>query len=165
MTTPENPEPTAPPPPQYGDYSASAYGSPPAYGDGSYGTTPGTPFATWIYRVGAALLDGIIVSVPAFVIALLAGNRFVYNILAFIGSLAMGYLAGAQGQTPGMRVLGIRLVRDSDGQLLGGGLGIVRGICHLLDAIPCLIGYLWPLWDSKRQTFADKIMGTVVVRT
>ena len=25
------------------------------------------------------------------------------------------------------------------------------------------IGFLWPIWDSKRQTFADKIMNTVVV--
>ncbi|MDQ1539752.1 MAG: hypothetical protein QOH29_478, partial [Actinomycetota bacterium] len=25
------------------------------------------------------------------------------------------------------------------------------------------LGYLWPLWDSKRQTFADKILKTVVV--
>jgi uncharacterized RDD family membrane protein YckC len=27
----------------------------------------------------------------------------------------------------------------------------------------CYVGYLWPLWDDKRQTFADKILGTVVV--
>ena len=25
------------------------------------------------------------------------------------------------------------------------------------------LGYLWPLWDDKRQTFADKILSTVVV--
>ncbi len=23
------------------------------------------------------------------------------------------------------------------------------------------IGYLWPLWDAKRQTFADNVCGTV----
>ncbi len=42
-------------------------------------------------------------------------------------------------------------------------MSFVRAILHILDALPCLIGYLWPLWDSKRQTFADKIMGTVVI--
>jgi uncharacterized RDD family membrane protein YckC len=26
-----------------------------------------------------------------------------------------------------------------------------------------LLGYLWPLWDDKRQTFADKICSTVVL--
>ena len=34
---------------------------------------------------------------------------------------------------------------------------------HVLDSLPCYLGYLWPLWDAKRQTFADKIMSTVVV--
>ncbi|MGI3784562.1 MAG: hypothetical protein ACRYG2_27695 [Janthinobacterium lividum] len=27
------------------------------------------------------------------------------------------------------------------------------------------MGYLWPLWDEERQTLADKIAQTVVVRT
>jgi hypothetical protein len=25
------------------------------------------------------------------------------------------------------------------------------------------LGYLWPLWDAKRQTFADEICSTVVL--
>jgi hypothetical protein len=33
-----------------------------------------------------------------------------------------------------------------------------------LDSLACYVGWLWPIWDSKRQTFADKIMKTVVVR-
>jgi uncharacterized RDD family membrane protein YckC len=40
----------------------------------------------------------------------------------------------------------------------------VRGLAHIVDSIPCDLGYLWPLWDSKRQTFADKICGTIVVQ-
>ena len=27
------------------------------------------------------------------------------------------------------------------------------------------VGYLWPLWDAERQTFADKLMHTVAVTT
>jgi len=34
---------------------------------------------------------------------------------------------------------------------------------HIVDGLSLFIGYLWPLWDKKRQTFADKIMSTVVV--
>jgi hypothetical protein len=36
-------------------------------------------------------------------------------------------------------------------------------LAHILDSLPCYLGYLWPLWDAKRQTFADKVMGTVVI--
>jgi hypothetical protein len=31
-----------------------------------------------------------------------------------------------------------------------------------VDSIICFVGYLFPLWDPKRQTIADKIMTTVV---
>ncbi len=40
----------------------------------------------------------------------------------------------------------------------------VRDLAHVLDSVACHLGWLWPLWDQKRQTFADKIVGTVVVR-
>jgi hypothetical protein len=42
-------------------------------------------------------------------------------------------------------------------------MAFARDIVHLLDSLPCYIGFLWPLWDAKRQTFADKILSTVVV--
>ena len=60
--------------------------------------------------------------------------------------------------------MGTYLVRESDGQFIGGGLSFARQIVHIVDGFPCMLGYLWPLWDAKKQTFADKIMGTVVVK-
>ena len=47
---------------------------------------------------------------------------------------------------------------------IGGGLALARYLLNIVNAIPCYLGYLWPLWDSKRQTFADKIMGTYVIK-
>ena len=46
-------------------------------------------------------------------------------------------------------------------------MAFVRDIAHILDSIICglPIGWLWPLWDAKRQTWADKVMKTVVVTT
>ncbi len=49
------------------------------------------------------------------------------------------------------------------GQPIGTGMAFVRDICHFVDGIICDIGYLWPLWDDKRQTLADKIVKTVVI--
>jgi uncharacterized RDD family membrane protein YckC len=150
------------PPPQYGQYGAPQDNT---YGRSPYSAAPaGGQLASWISRVGGYLIDAIIVAVPSGVIGLLTGSRAVYDVLAFIGFLILGYLNGAQGQTPGKRVVGLRLVREQDGQLLGGGMGIVRQICHILDSLACLIGWFWPLWDSKRQTFADKIASTVVLQ-
>ncbi|MGH3487006.1 MAG: RDD family protein, partial [Actinopolymorphaceae bacterium] len=71
---------------------------------------------------------------------------------------------GSTGQSVGKQVLGLKLVRESDGQPIGAGMAFVRAICHVLDALACYVGFLWPLWDQKRQTFADKIMSTLVIR-
>ena len=71
---------------------------------------------------------------------------------------------GNTGQSVGKQVLGLKLVRESDGQPIGPGMAFVRSLCHILDGLACYVGYLWPLWDAKRQTFADKIMSTLVIK-
>ncbi|WP_377270918.1 RDD family protein [Peterkaempfera sp. SMS 1(5)a] len=85
-------------------------------------------------------------------------------LLALAGNLWLIYQEGTKGQTPGKRMVNIRLVREADGQPLGFGMAFVRQLCHVLDGFCCL-GYLWPLWDAKKQTFADKVMSTVVVKS
>ena len=69
---------------------------------------------------------------------------------------------GTTGQSIGKQVLGLKLLREADGQPIGPLMAFVRDICHILDGF-CFIGYLFPLWDAKRQTLADKIMTTVCV--
>ena len=78
--------------------------------------------------------------------------------------LVYGYLTGTTGQTPGRRVMKITVRREADGGLLGAATGIGRGLLHILDTLPFLLGWFWPLWDSRKQTFADKIVKSVVVR-
>ncbi|MCM2421159.1 MULTISPECIES: RDD family protein [unclassified Streptomyces] len=86
------------------------------------------------------------------------------GMLSLAGTLWLCYREGSTGQTPGKKIAGIHLLREADGQVLGFGMAFVRRLCHALDGMACYIGYLWPLWDEKNQTFADKIMHTVVVK-
>jgi uncharacterized RDD family membrane protein YckC len=85
-------------------------------------------------------------------------------VLSLAVTLFLAYREGTTGQTPGKRIVGIRLLKEYDGSTMGFGLGFGRRLLHFLDAICCGIGYLWPLWDQKNQTFADKIVHTVVVK-
>jgi uncharacterized RDD family membrane protein YckC len=80
----------------------------------------------------------------------------------FAGLFYFAFMTGQSGQSPGKKVMGIKVVSEATGQPIGGGMGIARHVLHFLDSI-CLIGYLFPLWDAKRQTFADKILSTVVL--
>ncbi|MDJ0340550.1 RDD family protein [Streptomyces sp. H10-C2] len=86
------------------------------------------------------------------------------SILSLLGTLWLCYREGSTGQTPGKKIVGIHVLREADGQVLGFGMAFVRRLCHAVDGMACYIGYLWPLWDEKNQTFADKIIHTVVVK-
>lgn len=68
------------------------------------------------------------------------------------------------GSTPGKLVVGIAVVRESDGRPIGALRTAGRLVAHVLDSI-LLIGYLRPLWNVRRQTFADSLCGTVVLQT
>jgi uncharacterized RDD family membrane protein YckC len=54
------------------------------------------------------------------------------------------------------------LLGEESNAPIGPGNACIRDLVHLLDALT-VAGYLWPLWDDRRQTFADKIMKTIVV--
>lgn len=92
----------------------------------------------------------------------------VLSVIGYVGAFAVAlwnqvFRQGRTGWSLGKQVLGIRLVKEDTGQPMGAGMCFVRQLAHLLDGLPCYLGYLWPLWDDKKQTFADKLMSTVVV--
>lgn len=73
----------------------------------------------------------------------------------------LGYRQGSTGSSIGKSLLRFKVVSENTGKPIGFGLSVLREITHLVDAVIFYIGYLFPLWDAKRQTLADKIMATV----
>lgn len=161
------------PPPPYaapGGHAAQ-HGGVPAGG----GAVPQGQLAQWGQRAVAFLIDWAIL-VVGFIVVLIVGAIFfaIADVLGVLvqtigylivtaGGFYFYYLNGATGQSPGKRLTGLKVIGEASGQPIGGGLGIVRGLAHFLDSIICYIGWLFPLWDEKRQTIADKVMKTVVV--
>ncbi|MFF0413064.1 RDD family protein [Kitasatospora sp. NPDC004745] len=128
-------------------------------------------YASWKSRVAAFLLGCAIELIPL--------DFFVFTLLKDIGvgvtlqavSVVMSIVGMAtflheqgEGQTTGMKLVGIKLVRERDGSPIGLRIAILRQFAHLADSV-MMLGLLWPMWDPKGQTFADKICGTVVIRT
>lgn len=70
--------------------------------------------------------------------------------------------AGRSGQSVGKRLLRTSLVAEVNGRPIGPVNAFLRDLLHALDAV-AYVGFLWPLWHPKRQTFADLLMATVVV--
>ena len=129
-------------------------------------------YSPWINRVGAYILRGLAilpVYVAAWVLAAILGDIgllfvLVGWVLAIVTAIRFIIQRAHLGYDIGDRVTGQRLVRETTNQPMGSGWSVFgRSIAHIFDALPCYLGFLWPLWDAKRQTFADKIVSTVVV--
>lgn len=148
-------------------------------------------YTSWGRRVGAFLIDSIpsLIAQVIFYIgygiwiaevtqqastggqpSLSSGPGVVTMIIGFVLLLAaLGWqiynrwiVAGRTGQSLGKRVVKCALISEDTGRPVGGMNAFLRDLVHILDGF-AYIGYLWPLWDEKRQTFADKLMKTVVV--
>ena len=166
----------APPPPAY---QQPGYGAAPSYAgpyeqSGQVGT-----LAQWPQRALGWLIDFVALGIPGYLLYLIGGPKVDTatgvttgpNILYYLGVLYFlalylynrWYRGGTTGQTIGRGVAGVKLVKESTGQPIGMGMAFVRDIAHIVDSVICYVGWLFPLWDSKRQTLADKIVSTVVV--
>jgi uncharacterized RDD family membrane protein YckC len=150
----QTPYPSQPPP--GGEWQA-----PPAAAPTGKASGPRAGFWT---RFAAAIVDGLVLAVPNIVLFLLFSEA-VANLLGLI--IAIAYFAyfegGPTGQTVGKRALGIRVIDFKAGGPIGYGRGVLRYIGRFLSTIVVFLGYLWMLWDPEKQTWHDKIAGTVVV--
>jgi uncharacterized RDD family membrane protein YckC len=173
---PEPPGPGAypPPPPGYGQqpgYGQPGYTDPNAYGGGGYPVVPagGAALVDWPKRALGGLIDYV---APAIVISIV--TNIVSNVSSGLGTAVsfilsigwwcyLGYKSGTTGVTFGRSIAKTKLISAETGQVIGTTNGILRQLAHIVDTIICYVGWLFPLWDSQRQTLADKIMKTVVI--
>ena len=114
-------------------------------------TSSGGEYDYGVYCTSNMTAFGMIVYILAFAVA------FAYWIWNW------GYRQGTTGQSIGKSAMKFKVISEKTGQPIGFGLSIVRQIAHVVDSLVCYIGWLFPLWDAKRQTLADKIMSTICV--
>jgi uncharacterized RDD family membrane protein YckC len=121
----------------------------------------GDKLATWWQRVGAYIIDWV----PAYLVALAVARSPNFTLIVVVVATAIWlynrcYLQGRTGQSWGKRVMGLKLIRMSDKETIGSWKAAVRDLAFTLDILDL---YLLPIWDSRRQTLADKAMKTVVI--
>ena len=127
-----------------------------------------TELAGHARRFSAFLIDAAVLFVAFLSIGLLAGVSEtvggIFLFLSFIAFLVFFLYAPGKGWSPEKRAVGIRIVRD-DGSAPGFAKAILRESVGKYISISFLgLGFLWILWDPRRQGWHDKIAGTVVVR-
>lgn len=71
---------------------------------------------------------------------------------------------GRTGQSLGKSAVGLRLIHAQTGQPIGAGMCFVRELVGGLINQVVYLSYLWMLWDDNRQTLADKVVTSTVIR-
>lgn len=95
------------------------------------------------------------------------GNLFALGLNLLSVAIPWLYFArqesGIKMATVGKRVVGIQVI-DTDGYPVSFLRATGRYFAKIISAIPCLIGYLFPLFTPKKQALHDMIAATVIVR-
>jgi uncharacterized RDD family membrane protein YckC len=172
---PPLPPAVAPPAPQ--PPVAASWATPPVVD----GPAPGVRYAAHGARFLAWLVDGFILGFLLFAFWFATG--WVVIVLSSSGSdaaaalsgfvvvlasivLGLGYMPwfwARGGQTPGMKMLHVRVVRAVDGGPVSGGQAFIRLIGYYISGAVFYLGFIWILFDARRQGWHDKIAATVVI--
>jgi uncharacterized RDD family membrane protein YckC len=93
----------------------------------------------------------------------LNNSAAIFFLLFIVCSSYFVFLEGYGGKTIGKMIMGIGVIGDD-----GGSIDLVtaftRWAFSFFSASFFFIGFLWALFDTKSQTWHDKIAGTVVVK-
>ncbi len=175
-------------------YGQAGGGQPPyqPYSQG-YGY-PAHPYAGWWSRVGATILDSLItfavVLVPLVAGLIIffstaetrerfdgtveftdAGNPLGIVLMVLSGLIGLAFTIwnsivrpGRTGQSLGKKIMGIKIVREQDGQVIGVGMSFLRYILYSIFVNACFLDVLWPLWDARKRTWHDMVVSSVVVK-
>jgi uncharacterized RDD family membrane protein YckC len=120
--------------------------------------------AGWWPRVGAFLIDGLIVGVLAGVLSAAVHGDLGGGLVLLVSAAYFTILEGGRsGAGVGKRMLGLRVVARDTGGPLGYPRAFVRWLTLVLTATVFFIGYLWMLVDPERQCWHDKLAGDLVV--
>jgi uncharacterized RDD family membrane protein YckC len=164
-------------PQSYNPYGQGGSGQ----GGYGYGYAPPGQLAGWPIRVGASVLDSLITSFP-WIVGIIASVAISGDSddLTPAGGIAMaaGFFVaflvwvwnrviqqGRTGQSLGKKATGLKVVHQQTGQLIGMGANLGREVLALIFNELCFLNLLWPLWDEKQQTWHDKVVNDIVIRT
>ena len=131
--------------------------------------------ASFIERVAAFLLEFIIFFPPLIYLIFLQAFsytnrssylnvRLLFVLISFSIPIYNIISLAKYGTTLGKRLLKIKVVSASQNKLSLSQIIIRETIGRMISGSFAGLGYLWALWDEKKQTWHDKIANTYVVK-
>ncbi len=136
--------------------------------------SPRKRLAPWQIRAGAFAVDVLpgmaVVTTMAFVsLTVPSRGAWWWVCISVIGLTILATLVNrlllptVLGWSLGRALFRIAVVQRGGAAIGAWGL-LLRDLAHLLDTASVMAGWLWPLWDPRRRTFADMLLRTEVRR-
>ena len=116
----------------------------------------GPRFAGFWIRFVAYIIDVIIIAI--------------LSITIVGGIIYLPLMWWKKGQSVGMMLLNLKIVRAVDGGPITGSMAFIRFIVFVLESIGTyivvgLLGFIWAAFDSRKRAWHDMAAGTVVIHT
>jgi uncharacterized RDD family membrane protein YckC len=120
----------------------------------------------WI-RLFALALDFFVFLIPMMVVVGHIRNEAAHRVVTLLLLLSwLAYHVGlwtAKGTTIGGIVMGVKVVR-LDGRPLDYPVALIRALASVLSAFVLGLGFFWAGFTREKQSWHDKIAGTVIVK-
>lgn len=143
--------------------------------------------AGFFSRFFALLIDGILIGVIGGIIGgcllgvsfgLMSGSEsgflnflsvtlafLLIVVLFFLQFLYFGYFWGKDGQSLGMKLLNMKVVRRTGEELTFLRAGLRGTFGYWVSGLVFYLGFIWAAFDQEKETWHDKIFDTWVVTT
>jgi len=125
-------------------------------------------YAGFSRRLPAYIVDSVIlliVLVPLSLIQLTKNNPIFQVAGWLIPALYFVFFwVKNDGQTIGNKLLAIKVIKENNEQL-DIVTGIIRYVGYTISWVVLSLGYLWIIWDKKKQGWHDKMAHTLVIET
>jgi uncharacterized RDD family membrane protein YckC len=137
------------------------------------GPAPGMEFAGPGERLVGYIVDIIIIGLVVALFAIIGTALLVtlpilsilpWLAVIFVPLIYFPYFWSKSGQTPGQKMMGIKVVRDADGGPVSMGSAILRLLGYWVSGFVFYLGYIWIFVDKRKRGWFDLIAGTVVVK-
>ena len=85
-----------------------------------------------------------------------------YGTTIFLNMVYFTYFHGTTGQTPGKKILGLKVIQKTGNEMTL-GLAFLRWVGYIISGLVFNLGFLWVAFDRKKQGWHDKIAATYVI--
>jgi uncharacterized RDD family membrane protein YckC len=109
-------------------------------------------------RTFAAFLDWVLLGIPIILSHFIIPGMFPLIMIAYFVTMWTW-----KGTSVGKICLGLKIVR-TDGTPIDFAVALVRSLAACFSFIVFFLGFFWAGWDREKQSWHDKIAGTVVVQ-